>query len=95
MIPLKRMAKRGTMCLHPTLTKCGLDLDEDNFQASPLSFFSTPVLIIDRKLETKHGELHRFSGLAPVVYFRFYQLRYVTAPRQFAIKCICSHGMET
>ena len=53
-IPIKRMARRGTTCLNPTLIKCGLFLDEDKFQVSSLSFFSTPVLIIDRKLETQH-----------------------------------------
>ena len=62
-IPIKKMARRGTTCLNPTLIKRGLDLDDDNFQVSPLSFFSTPVVIIDRKLEAQHVRITSMLGV--------------------------------
>jgi hypothetical protein len=57
--PIKRTARRGATCLMLTLTKCGFEVDEDSFHVSSLSFFSTPVLMMDCKLE---GQQVRISS---------------------------------
>jgi hypothetical protein len=63
-IPIKRIARRGAICSMLTLKKRGLDLDEERIHVSSLSFFSTPVLIRDRKLE---GQQVRIRSMHPLI----------------------------
>jgi hypothetical protein len=69
-MPINRTASREAICLIPTLMKCGLDLGEVSIHVSPLSFFSTPVLIIDRKLETTREHYISAQGLVPIELFQ-------------------------